>query len=155
MSEVVRDQAAWLAGPGASHAQRSAAPAIRKEADALANLYAGRPDPLSGPILGASGSYWLDLEAQRPVDAARSLGRPILILQGERDYQVTMKDFAGWKKALLGRKDATLKSYSKLNHFFVAGEGRSGPEEYQKPGHVAVEVDEDVAAFVRGASKKR
>ena len=155
MSEVVRDQAAWLAGPGASDAQRSAAPAIRKEADALANLYAGRPDPLSGPILGASGSYWLDLEAQRPVDAARSLGRPILILQGERDYQVTMKDFAGWKKALLGRKDATLKSYSKLNHFFVAGEGRSGPEEYQKPGHVAVEVVEDVAAFVRGASKKR
>src|SRR5450759_2325943 len=60
MSEVVRDQAQWLAGPGASDAQRLAAPAIRKEADALADLYAGRPDPISGPILGASRSYWLD-----------------------------------------------------------------------------------------------
>lgn len=154
MSEVVLDQARWLAGAGASDAQRLAAPAIRKEAEALADLYAGRPDPIAGPILGASRSYWLDLRAQRPVDAARSLDRPILVLQGERDYQVTMNDFLGWKKALAGRRDATLKSYPKLNHFFVAGEGRSGPEEYRKPGHVAAEVVDDIAAFVAGARKK-
>jgi dienelactone hydrolase len=154
MSEVVRDQARWLAGPDASDAQRLAAPAIRKEANALADLYAGRPDPIAGPILGASRSYWLDLRAQHPVDAARSLGRPILVLQGERDYQVTMNDFLGWKKALVGRRDATLKSYPKLNHFFVAGEGRSSPEEYKKPGHVAAEVVDDIAAFIAGARKK-
>lgn len=155
MSEVVRDQARWLAGPGASDAQRLAAPAIRKEADALADLYAGRQDPISGSILGASRSYWLDLKAQRPVDAARSLGRPILVLQGERDYQVTMSDFLGWRQALGGRPDVTFKSYSKLNHFFVAGEGRSGPEEYKKPGHVAAAVVNDIAAFVTGGSRKK
>jgi len=155
MSEVVRDQARWLTRPGASEAERSAAPALRKEADALAELYAGRPDPIAAPILGATPSYWLDLEAQRPVHAARSLDRPILVLQGERDYQVSMNDFAGWKKALLGRRDARLKSYPKLNHFFVAGEGRSGPEEFKKPGHVAANVVDDIAAFVTGAGKKR
>jgi dienelactone hydrolase len=154
MSEVVRDQAQWLAGPGASDAQRLAAPAIRKEADALADLYAGRPDPISGPILGASRSYWLDLRAQLPVDAARSFDRPILVLQGERDYQVTMNDFLGWRQALGGRRDVRFKSYPKLNHFFAAGEGRSGPEEYRKPGHVAAEVVDDIAAFVTGARKK-
>ncbi len=154
MSEVVRDQAQWLADPGASDVQRAAAPAVRKEADALADLYAGRPDPISRPILGASRSYWLDLEAQRPVDAARSLGRPILVLQGERDYQVTMNDFEGWKRALAGRRNATLKSYPSLNHFFVAGKGRSGPEEYRRPGHVAAEVIGDIAAFVTGTRKK-
>jgi uncharacterized protein len=154
MSEVVRDQAQWLAARGASDAQRLAAPAIRKEADALADLYAGRLDPISGPILGASRSYWLDLRAQRPVDAARSLGRPILVLQGERDYQVTMNDFLGWRHALEGRRDVTFKSYTKLNHFFAAGEGRSGPEEYRKPGHVAAEVVDDIAAFITDARKK-
>ena len=154
MSEVVRDQAQWLAGPGASDAQRLAAPAIRKEADALADLYAGRPDPISGPILGASRSYWLDLRAQLPVDAARSFDRPILVLQGERDYQVTMNDFLGWRQALGGRRDVRFKSYPKLNHFFAAGEGRSGPEEYRKPGHVAAAVVDDIAAFVTGARKK-
>ncbi|MEO8585191.1 MAG: alpha/beta fold hydrolase [Acidobacteriota bacterium] len=154
MSEVVRDQAQWLAGPGASDSQRAAAPAVRKEADALADLYAGRPDPLEGTILGASRSYWLDLRDQRPLDAARSVDLPILVLQGERDYQVTMKDFTGWKHLLAGRKGVTLKSYPRLNHFFVAGEGRSGPEEYRKPGHVAAEVIGDIAAFVTGTRKK-
>jgi fermentation-respiration switch protein FrsA (DUF1100 family) len=100
-------------------------------------------------ILGASVSYWLDLKSQVPVASARWLGRPILILQGERDYQVTMADFAGWKKALEGRAGVTLKSYPKLNHLFAPGEGRSSPAEYEKPGHVAAEVVEDVAAFVK------
>jgi dienelactone hydrolase len=154
MSEVVRDQARWLASPGASDAQRLAAPAVRKEADALADLYAGRPDPVAGPILGASRSYWLDLRDQQPVDAARSLDRPLLVLQGERDYQVTMNDFLGWRQALGRRRDVTFKSYPKLNHFFVAGEGRGGPEEYRKPGHVAAEVVDDIAAFVAGARTK-
>lgn len=154
MSEVVRDQAEWLAGHGATDAQRKAAPAIRKEADLLADLYAGRPDPVARPILGASPSYWLDLDAQRSVEAARSLDRPIFVLQGERDYQVTMSDFAGWKRALAGRPDARLKSYPSLNHLFAAGKGRSGPEEYQKSGHVAAEVIDDIAAFVTGTRKK-
>jgi dipeptidyl aminopeptidase/acylaminoacyl peptidase len=154
MSEVVRDQAQWLAAPGASDAQRLAAPAIRKEADALADLFAGHPDPIERPILGASRAYWLDLNAQQPLDAARSLDKPILVLQGERDYEVTMSDFLGWRQALGGRRDVTFKSYPKLNHFFVAGEGRSGPEEYRKPGHVAAEVVDDIAAFVTGARKK-
>jgi hypothetical protein len=154
MSEVVRGQAQWLAGPGGSNTQRLAAPGILKEADALAELEAGRPDPTSRPILGASPSYWLDLAAQLPLDAARSFGRPIFVLQGERDYQVSMKDFAGWKRILAGRPDVTFKSYPKLNHFFVAGEGRGDPEEYKSPGHVAVEVVEDIAAFVARPRKK-
>jgi hypothetical protein len=60
-----------------------------------------------------------------------------------------MADFAGWKKALEGRAGVTLKSYPKLNHLFASGEGRSSPAEYEKPGHVAAEVIEDVAAFVK------
>ncbi len=149
MSEVVHDQAQWLLAPEASEVQRLAAPGVEAEAKALADLYAGQPGPASGMILGASVSYWLDLKSQVPVVSARSLGRPILILQGERDYQVTMADFAGWKKALEGRAGVTLKSYPKLNHLFASGEGRSSPAEYEKPGHVAAEVIEDVAAFVK------
>jgi len=120
-----------------------------KEASALADVYAGRPGPPSGLILGAPVSYWLDLKSYLPLEAARSLGRPLLILQGERDYQVSMADFAGWKKELGGRPGVALKSYPTLNHLFAAGEGRSTPAEYEKPGHVAAEVVEDIAAFVK------
>ncbi len=94
-------------------------------------------------------SYWLDLRAQLPLEAARSLGKPILVLQGERDYQVSMNDFFGWKKELGDRPGVVLKSYPTLNHLFAPGEGRSTPAEYEKPGHVAAEVVEDIAAFVK------
>jgi fermentation-respiration switch protein FrsA (DUF1100 family) len=72
----------------------------------------------------------------------------MLILQGERDYQITMADFALWKKTLAGRPNTELKSYPKLNHLFIEGEGKSIPAEYDKEGHVAREVIEDVAWWV-------
>jgi hypothetical protein len=74
---------------------------------------------------------------------------PILILQGERDYQVPMKDFELWKAGLKNNKGVVMKSYPALNHLFVAGEGKSTSAEYARPGHVAPEVIEDIAAFVK------
>ena len=48
--------------------------------------------------LGVPASYWLDLRGYQPAQAARTLSQPLLILQGERDYQVTMEDFRLWKE---------------------------------------------------------
>jgi dienelactone hydrolase len=153
MSEVVRDQVEALAGPRASDAQKATAPALRREADVLAELYAGRP-PASpaATIFGASPAYWLELRAQNPAATLSRLGLPVLVLQGGRDYQVSMKDFAGWERALKDVPHATLKAYPKLNHLFVAGEGPSAPAEYEKPGHVDHAVVEDIAAFVARGS---
>jgi hypothetical protein len=105
------------------------------------------PPVTVGPIT-APVSYWLDLKEYDPVAAAKKLTIPILILQGERDYQVTMKDFGLWKSGLSARRNVTLKSYPSLNHLFIAGEGKSLPEEYAKPGHVAPEAVDDIARFI-------
>ena len=43
----------------------------------------------------------------------------MLILQGERDYQVTQADLEGWRCALRGRRDVTIKSYPTLNHLVM------------------------------------
>ncbi len=83
------------------------------------------------------------------VGTARTYKKPMLILQGERDYQVTTEDFAGWKKALAGRPNVTLRSYPKLNHLFMEGEGKAKPAEYEKPGHVAEEVINDLANWIK------
>ena len=53
-------------------------------------------------ILGASKAYWLDLKAYDPIETAKNLTIPMLILQGGRDYQVTLEDFNGWKDGLMG-----------------------------------------------------
>jgi fermentation-respiration switch protein FrsA (DUF1100 family) len=106
-------------------------------------------------MLGATipGSYFLDLRNYSAADVAASLRIPILVLQGERDYQVRMTDFDGWKKALGGRANATLKSYPSLNHLFITGNGPGAPAEYAQPGHVSDEVLQDIADWIlaRGA----
>jgi dienelactone hydrolase len=104
-------------------------------------------------LLGAPlpASYVLDLRAYHPTEVAASLKIPILVLQGERDYQVTMTDFAGWKKALAGHTNATFKSYPAINHLFLPGTGPSSPAEYLKPNHVELDVIEDIAAWVQHA----
>ena len=85
-------------------------------------------------ISGAPASYWLDLRGYDPPSAATRVKPPMLILQGERDYQVTPEEFAKWKAALGSRRDVTFRSYPALNHLFIAGTGPSLPAEYQGPG---------------------
>lgn len=99
-------------------------------------------------LLGAPPAYWLDLREHDPVAEAKSLKQPLLILQGGRDYQVTPTQFDDWKKGLEGAPNVTFKLYPDLNHLFVAGKGKSTPQEYEQSGHVAAEVVADIADWV-------
>jgi uncharacterized protein len=100
------------------------------------------------PLLGMPVPYLLDLKGYDPVALAKRVNIPMLILQGDRDFQVTAKDLALWKAGLAGRKDVVFKNYPALNHLFVAGEGRSNEMEYRKPGHVAPEVIDEIAKWL-------
>jgi len=101
------------------------------------------------PILGAPASYWLDLRGYDPPIAAKALSVPLLILQGERDYQVTMTDdFARWQSTLGSKPGVTIKTYPALNHLFIAGTGKSLPAEYSVPGHVSADVLRDIATWI-------
>jgi len=76
------------------------------------------------------------------------------VLQGERDYQVTVADdLAAWKAALGQRKTAVFHSYPTANHAFVAGTGASTPDEYRRPGHVDARVIDDLAAWLTALGK--
>ncbi len=102
-------------------------------------------------LLGSAlpSSYWLDLRNYNPIAAAEALKIPMLILQGERDFQTppTM-NFNQWKTALDGHSNVTLKLYPDLNHLFMSGAGPSLPQEYEKPGHVDEHVVTDIAAWI-------
>jgi dienelactone hydrolase len=100
-------------------------------------------------LLGAPPEYWLDLSSYNPPQTAREYQQPMLMLQGGRDYQVTEKDFGGWKKALSSRKDVEFKLYPALNHLFIEGTGESTPAEYSQAGHVAKYVIDDIATWIK------
>jgi len=110
---------------------------------------AGRVPERMGGMGGPVGS-WLDRRgATGPGRAAKAWKQPLRILQGERDYQVTMADdFARWKTALTGKKNVTFRTYPALNHLFTPGTGKSLPGEYETPGHVPVEVITDIAVWI-------
>jgi len=96
-----------------------------------------------------SGYYWQSVLDYYPLKEIKKVQIPILILQGERDYQVSMKDFELWKSTLKNNTKASLISYPKLNHLFMSGEGKSEPKEYLIKGNVDAKVIEDVFNFVK------
>ncbi|MBR9988574.1 MAG: alpha/beta fold hydrolase [Gemmatimonadetes bacterium] len=91
-------------------------------------------------VLGAPVSYFRDLEARDAVAEALGIDIPLLVLQGERDYQVTMTDFEIWREATRDRPATSLVSFPSLNHLFVTGSGVATPAEYARPAFVAGEV---------------
>ncbi len=99
-------------------------------------------------VFGAPAAYWLDLRGYDPPETAKALKQPMLILQGERDYQVTMDDFQRWN-ALSSNRNVTFKSYANLNHLFVAGKNRSTPAEYELSGNMAEETINDIANWIK------
>jgi fermentation-respiration switch protein FrsA (DUF1100 family) len=99
-------------------------------------------------LFGVPASYWLDLKDYDPRTAAKEIKKPLLILQGERDYQVTMKEFDSWKDALKENKNVTFKSYKNLNHYMVYGTEKSSPSEYDKAGEVDVQVIDDITEWI-------
>jgi fermentation-respiration switch protein FrsA (DUF1100 family) len=96
-------------------------------------------------------AYWADLNRYDAVAAAQKLTLPILLLHGERDYQVTARDHAMLASGLAAKPNVTAQEFPGLNHLFMAGEGPGRPEEYQHAGHVDQAVIDAVAAFMMKA----
>jgi uncharacterized protein len=131
-------------GPSPEVQQRLAD--LRAEVLKVKNLAPGKANP---PIvMGLPSAYLLDLKAYDPLAAAKRLAIPMLFLQGERDFQVTMKDFDLWKSALGGRSNVTFRAYPGLNHLFLAGEGKSSPAEYRVPGNFNAEAVGGIANWL-------
>jgi alpha-beta hydrolase superfamily lysophospholipase len=95
-----------------------------------------------------SAYYWKSVLDYNPTKEIKKVKIPILILQGERDYQVTMKDFEIWKTSLKNNKNATFISYPKLNHLFITGDNPSNPKEYEIKGKVDEKVINDIVKFI-------
>lgn len=113
------------------------------------------PEKLAGNIssdslpLGIPAAYWRDLALYKPLETASQLNIKILVLQGERDYQVSMIDFNMWKKALQSNKLAEFRSFKKLNHLMMKGKGKPNPSEYMKPANVDYSVIKTISSWIQ------
>ena len=125
---------------------------IKKQADNIKKLGTPEYDDKIPLLLNLPRSYWEFANAYKPVEVASKLALPILILQGERDYQVTMQDFGLWRFGLMRNKNAFLKSYPKLNHMLQEGSGKATPFEYNQASPVVGYVMDDIASFIHNGN---
>jgi len=121
---------------------------VHQEVQRIKKLEPKNKKDLKKIILGAPATYWLDLAGYQPAESAKTIMKPLLICQGGRDYQVTDADFEGWKTALSGKENVSLKLYPELNHLFMEGKGKSSPAEYQAFGHVSSRIVKDIADWI-------
>lgn len=148
LEDTMLEQYQYIASVDKNAVPAEVLTALPAQVQAIKDLQPG--DESKPPILGAPTAYWLDLKDYRPTEVAKAVTKPMFILQGERDYQVTMVDFKNWQTALAGRSDVQFKSYADLNHLLLSGRGPSTPQEYQQAGSVATAVIDDIAAWVKG-----
>ena len=156
LPDMISAQFAYLAAlPGADTV--ALATSLRPLAEALPRIRAitAADTANSTPIGGAPASYWFDLAQYDIVATTRALAQPVLVLQGERDYQVRPEDVTAWERAVGPQRGLTVKRYAALNHLFMAGEGAASPAEYAVPGHVAQEVIDDLARWVVALPPRR
>ena len=78
--------------------------------------------------------------------------KPVLILQGEKDFQATVdKDFAAYEQLLAGKSNVTFRLYEDLSHAFVPsvyGDIMKAKQEYSVEQHISEEVIEDIANWI-------
>lgn len=113
----------------------------------LYDMLEGLQSP-KGSILGAPFSYWRDLYRNDPLQAAAAIDKPVLILQGGRDYNVLPESADFWAEALDGNPDVTKKLYPSLNHLFLAGEGPDDPVNLLTPAIMDDAPIDDMASWV-------
>ncbi|WP_163567976.1 alpha/beta hydrolase [Fodinicola feengrottensis] len=105
--------------------------------------------PAADLPFGWPASYWLDLRGYDRVGTAAALDKPLLILQGGRDYQVTVADdLVRWRAGLAGRPNVTIRVYDADDHLFFPGKGPSTPASYESPQHVDPVVIAGIARWL-------
>ncbi len=148
--DVLREQIDYLTELDPSVAE---APTIVGLEQVMTAMQTIRDGGDASELLGNQLAYWMSVVDYDPLMTAQSLSIPMLILQGERDYQVTMEDYLGWQDVLLERDNVHFKSYFTLNHLFLElgdTDRLAIPADYlTETGFVDAEVIRDLTDFVQ------
>ena len=102
---------------------------------------------------GGTTLYYFKEMGQRPVENyLKKSQKPMLIMQGGKDFQVSVeRDFNLYKSLLAGRGDVSFRLYEELNHAFVPsvyGSILKAKQEYAKEQHIGNRVIDDIAHWI-------
>ncbi|WP_210471536.1 S9 family peptidase [Sporosarcina sp. 6E9] len=96
--------------------------------------------------------YFKEMGEHLTYDYLKVLNKPVFILQGEKDFHISVeKDFGGYKEILNDKQNVTFKLYPNLNHLFmpsVYGNIKKSKQEYKVAQHVDEQVINDISDWI-------
>ena len=102
---------------------------------------------------GTTLYYFKEMGEHIAGDYLKALQKPVLIMQGEKDFQVSVeKDFKMYQKILAGQKNISFVLYENLNHAFVTsiyGSIAKAKKEYAIEQHINETVIADIANWIK------
>ncbi len=131
---------------------------IQKQVKKLQNTFTGLYDlsdeeAMKKKVGGGTTLYYFKEMGERAVsDYLTNMEKPMLIMQGKKDFQVKVdKDFAMYQNLLKDKANVTFKLYENLNHAFVPsvyGSIMKANKEYNIEQHIGEEVIADIANWI-------
>lgn len=102
---------------------------------------------------GVTLYYFKEMGQPTVEDYLNKTDKPMLIMQGEKDFQVRAdRDYAAYQKILVGRSNVTFKLYPGLNHAFVPATYEDismAKKEYSIEKHIGDDVISDIANWIK------
>lgn len=102
--------------------------------------------------------YFKEMGRKTAADYLLEHEKPVLILQGGKDFQVLADDdFKAFQSLLAQRENTFFKLYPELNHLFVKGlynDILKATKEYSVERHIGDDVIDDIAAFIHNQLKR-
>ncbi len=101
---------------------------------------------------GVSLYYFQEMGRKTACDYLLENNKPVLIMQGGKDFQVLADDdYKEFEKQLSGRENTYFKLYPELKHLFVNGiysDILKASKEYSTERHIGDDVIQDIADFI-------
>jgi uncharacterized protein len=145
IDQVIQDQIRMLTP------ERQRAEALKASKDGFANIR----DPKTGDGETAFGNpvdYWRDWLAHDTPAELKKANVPTLLLQAEKDFQVSKQDF-DLLNAAGAPANTTAKFFPGLNHLFMPSL-TIGMADYDAPSHIPDPVISTIADWIATAARK-
>ena len=101
---------------------------------------------------GVNLYYFKEMGEHRAADYLEKTEKPVLVMQGTKDLQVSVeKDFCGYKRAFGDRDNFSFRLYEGLNHCFVPAlydDISKATKEFSVERHIGENVISDIAGWI-------
>jgi predicted esterase len=151
LHELIYEQFRFLMKKdGLSDSEKQRLEIQQEQIENLDKLEHTHPDSVDFALpYGLPAHYWKYLLNYDQQEKLKSVNSPVLLIQGKGDYQVRMKDFRKFRRALW-KSDVEWKAlaYEKVNHILFENEGEPSREEYERSENVEKYIIDDIAEWI-------